>query len=337
MANYNVDIGISVTGQNGLKTLETKLKKITQEVKDAEKAFVDFNQRLKSFDQRRQDRKKLELDLLKSSRSRLLAEKKFNEESQAGNRIARQKTAEFLKQQRILKAGGNQFPGGVGPQQAPLQGPRQAPGFQGVAAKRVEAQVRRNAQASIEAARRVSQIELALDRKLEMAGLEREMNIFKNKEKLAVQSFNNEKKRNKQQVADFDKRLRQATTARSAAGKQKSKNRSDLALGIGFPLLFGGGAGSIAGGALGALGGGGMGGQVLGSAIGGQLDQFAQRTTSLAQALRGAGDVTAELEGFIGVLNSETSRRIRNLQESGQTARAADAAFKELSKNYWRG
>ena len=156
MANYNVDIGISVTGQNGLKTLETKLKKITQEVKDAEKAFVDFNQRLKSFDQRRQDRKKLELDLLKSSRSRLLAEKKFNEESQAGNRIARQKTAEFLKQQRILKAGGNQFPGGVGPQQAPLQGPQQAPGFQGVAAKRVEAQVRRNAQVSIEAAKKVS-------------------------------------------------------------------------------------------------------------------------------------------------------------------------------------
>ena len=94
--------------------------------------------------------------------------------------------------------------------------------------------------------------------------------------------------------------------------------------------MFGGGAGSIAGGALGSVGG--MGGQVLGSAIGGQLDQFAQRTTSLAQALRGAGDVTQELEGFIGVLNSETSRRIRNLQESGQTARAADAAFKELSK-----
>ena len=285
MANYNVDIGVSVTGQNGLKTLETKLKKITQEVKDAEKAFVDFNQRLKSFDQKRQDRKKLELDLLKSSRSRLLAEKKFNEESQAGNKIARQKTAEFLKQQRILKAGGNQFPGGVGPQQAPLQGPRQAPGFQGVAAKRVEAQVRRNAQASIEAAKRVSQIELALDRKLEMAGLEREMNIFKNKEKLAVQSFQNQKRRNKQQVADFDKRLKKATTAGSGGGAAKGGNKGaqNLALGIGFPLLFGGGVGSVAGGALGSVGG--MGGQVLGSAIGGIIDQTVSNIAKLGQAL----------------------------------------------------
>tara|TARA_R100000988_G_scaffold10710_2_gene5865 strand:- start:7004 stop:9682 length:2679 start_codon:yes stop_codon:yes gene_type:complete len=113
-------------------------------------------------------------------------------------------------------------------------------------------------------------------------------------------------------------------------GFLRSRLGQNLALGGGFPLLFGGGAGSIAGGLLGSAGG--FGGQILGSALGQQLDQFAQKTTDLSQALEGAGDVTQALESFIGRLNSETSRRIKNLQQSGQVAKAADAAFKELSQ-----
>jgi len=118
--------------------------------------------------------------------------------------------------------------------------------------------------------------------------------------------------------------------AAGGGGFLQSKLGQNLALGGGFPLLFGGGAGSIAGGLLGSAGG--FGGQILGSALGQQLDQFAQKTTDLSRALEGAGDVTQALEVFIGRLNSETSRRIKNLQESGQTAKAADAAFKELSQ-----
>ena len=300
MANYNVDIELAVKGN----------QRVEQQLKRLEELVVKIGSEAKNIDLGGQVRLKGEQRILKEKiKSFGIAQK----ELKVSQEIAR------LASQRAK--GLSQFGKPIGPS---------ASGFQQF--QKEKQRILENAQLDTKIAKQISQIELALDRKLEMAGLKREMNIFKNKEKLAVQSFNNEKERNKQQVADFDKRLRQATTARSAAGKQKSKNRSDLALGIGFPLLFGGGAGSIAGGALGALGGGGMGGQVLGSAIGGQLDQFAQRTTSLAQALRGAGDVTQELEGFIGVLNSETSRRIKNLQESGQTARAADAAFKELSK-----
>ncbi len=300
MANYNVDIELAVKGN----------QRVEQQLKRLEKLVVEIGSKAKAIDLGGQVRLKGEQRILKEKIKNFGIAQKELKVSQEIARLASQRAR-----------GLSQFGKPIGPS---------ASGFQQF--QKEKQRILENAQLDTKIAKQISQIELALDRKLEMAGLEREMNIFKNKEKLAVQSFNNEKKRNKQQVADFDKRLRQATAARSAAGKQKSKNRSDLALGIGFPLLFGGGAGSIAGGALGALGGGGMGGQVLGSAIGGQLDQFAQRTTSLAQALRGAGDVTQELEGFIGVLNSETSRRIRNLQESGQTARAADAAFKELSK-----
>ena len=71
-----------------------------------------------------------------------------------------------------------------------------------------------------------------------------------------------------------------ALAAQQKAGKQGFSN---LALGIGFPLLFGGGAGSVAGGALGSVGG--MGGQVLGSAIGGIIDQTVSNIAKLGQAL----------------------------------------------------
>lgn len=262
-------------------------------------------------------------------KDRAVAERKFIELTEAGNRAARQRTAEFLRQQRILKAGGNQFPGGVGPQQAPLQGPQQAPGFQGVAAKRVEAQVRRNAQVSIEAAKKVSQIELALDRKLEMAGLEREMNIFKNKEKLAVQSFKNEKRRNKQQVADFDKRLRQSTAAKSSARKQSNQAASNLALGIGFPLLFGGGAGSVAGGALGSVGG--MGGQVLGSAIGGIIDQTVANIAKLGQALNPLTADIGAVTAAAGESGTAFEQLTRELEEAVGKEKALAVATEQLA------
>jgi hypothetical protein len=52
---------------------------------------------------------------------------------------------------------------------------------------------------------------------------------------------------------------------------------------VGFPLLFGGGLGSIVGGGLGALGG--FGGSVLGSAIGQLLDGVAESIATLGKAL----------------------------------------------------
>ncbi len=109
----------------------------------------------------------------------------------------------------------------------------------------------------------------------------------------------------------------------------RAKGRQSAALGVGFPLLFGGGAGSIAGGLLGSAGG--FGGQILGSAVGQQVDQFASKLVGLAGALDGAGGSTQALETLLGDLDSETRRRIQNLEKSGQSALAADAAFQKLS------
>jgi len=106
------------------------------------------------------------------------------------------------------------------------------------------------------------------------------------------------------------------------------------ALGVGFPLLFGGGAGSIGGGLLGSAGG--FGGQILGSAIGQQIDQFAQKAGDLSKALDGLGGSTQALEALIGTLDTATAKRIQNLEQSGQAAKAANESFKILSDTIGR-
>ena len=114
---------------------------------------------------------------------------------------------------------------------------------------------------------------------------------------------------------------------------QAAKRRSAAVTAGAFPLLFGGGPGQAIGGAI----GGGLTGKMFGGTtvalqvLGGSLDTLANDAVTLSAALDGAGDASAALEVFIGRVDNATKSRITNLQQSGQTARAADAAFKKLS------
>ena len=103
----------------------------------------------------------------------------------------------------------------------------------------------------------------------------------------------------------------QADRAAKSQERFKKKLKESLKLGVGFPLLFGGGPGSIAGGAIGALSGGGFGGQILGSAIGQQIDQLISGISEISTAietidverLRSAGvRITAELKNQVDLL-----------------------------------
>ena len=80
---------------------------------------------------------------------------------------------------------------------------------------------------------------------------------------------------------------RTAAAENKKAKAQKNRRFQQGALGVGFPLLFGGGPGSILGGLAGSAGG--FGGQILGSALGAQFDQFAEKAKNLSRALDGAG------------------------------------------------
>lgn len=92
------------------------------------------------------------------------------------------------------------------------------------------------------------------------------------------------------------------------AGSQGG-NLQSAALGVGFPLLFGGGAGSIAGG----LGGSafGFGGQILGSALGQQLDKLA------AFALKAGAALNDPINGFeeLIALSREYGREVKGQQK----------------------
>ena len=142
-------------------------------------------------------------------------------------------------------------------------------------------------------------------------------------------------------IAGVNNRIKNAQLKgqRGGSGVPAAKNRRSgfgapgggIGSSIGFPLLFGGGAGSIAGGVIGSLLGG-FDKAILGSGIGAQVDAFGAKLIDLSGALEGAGGSTQALEALIGDLDTETARRINNLEKSGQTALAADVAFERLRK-----
>ena len=94
----------------------------------------------------------------------------------------------------------------------------------------------------------------------------------------------------------------------------------NLALGAGFPLLFGGGAGAVGGSVLGSFFGSGFGGQILGGALGQVLDQAVQSAAKLGTALQTL-DLRALEESGIRV-NANLETQVQLLRQAGDAAGA---------------
>ena len=113
--------------------------------------------------------------------------------------------------------------------------------------------------------------------------------------------------------------------------QQRIKTLEQVGLGAGFPLLFGGGAGSVLGGAAGGLTGS-FGAQIAFSAIGQQIDQFVASMVNAGKALTsvgGAADFMAEKSLF----SSDAMQfRIEKLIEEGKVTEAAALMTKEMAK-----
>ena len=105
-----------------------------------------------------------------------------------------------------------------------------------------------------------------------------------------------------------------------ATQKQVGKFGENLALGAGFPLLFGGGPGSVAGSVLGSFVGSGFGGQILGSALGQILDQLIQKTAQLGSALQTLDLSKIEKSGIR--INANLATQIDLLRQTGQAVEA---------------
>ena len=121
--------------------------------------------------------------------------------------------------------------------------------------------------------------------------------------------------KNRERAADRKHRQEQA------AGRQKE----NLMLGAGFPLLFGGGVGSVGGGVGGALLGNkmgmpGFGAQILGSAIGAMMDTAVQKAAKLGEALK-----SMSMQDLVdsGVrVSAELQTQVTALQRIGQMEQA---------------
>lgn len=101
-----------------------------------------------------------------------------------------------------------------------------------------------------------------------------------------------------------------------------------LAAGIGFPLLFGGGPGSVIGGAVGSAGG--FGTQILASAIGGIIDQTIANVAKLGQALN---PLTADIDAIVeaaGESNTAFGQLVKDLEKVAGKEAALAAATAQL-------
>ena len=114
-------------------------------------------------------------------------------------------------------------------------------------------------------------------------------------------------------------------SGKGGLGFNPNPTGENLALGAGFPLLFGGGAGQVAGGLVGSFFGGGFGGQILGSAIGQILEDAQRRIAEIGNALK-----LLNMDGLrdsVVFVNAELETTVRRLVEAGdaQTAQAIAA------------
>jgi lambda family phage tail tape measure protein len=127
-------------------------------------------------------------------------------------------------------------------------------------------------------------------------------------------------------------------TARSAASKRFQGIINSAAIGGGFPLLFGQGAGASAGGLLGgglggALGGaGGFAGGIVGSLIGTQFDKLKASAIGLADALKAPSEALAAMEASGIKVGSALKNTVDALEATGRAAEAQALVFAELEK-----
>ena len=118
--------------------------------------------------------------------------------------------------------------------------------------------------------------------------------------------------------------------ARRAGRARAGRGFQNAALGVGFPLLFGGGAGSIAGGLLGSTRG--FGGQILGSAIGQQVDQAVAAIVKLGQALNPlTGDIDAVAKAA-GLAGTSFASLLKEYEKQEGTQAALREATEALSQ-----
>jgi len=135
--------------------------------------------------------------------------------------------------------------------------------------------------------------------------------------------------KDKEALNRFDQELSKRTKAKQSAKADRGKQAENLMLGAGFPLLFGGGPGQVAGGLLGSFAGTGFGGQIIGSALGQQLEDAVKRIADIGNALDKL-DMNA-LRDSVVYVNADLETTVRRLTESGEALQAQEFAAEQVA------
>ena len=158
-------------------------------------------------------------------------------------------------------------------------------------------------------------------------------------------------RKRKRDINTIDKENKKLDRQNKLAEKEKTRNRNrklnNIGAAAGFPLLFGGGLGSIAGGVTGAVIGG-FGGSIVGAALGQQLDKLGAAALNTAKAFDNVASNLDVILKKLGETNTTIGGRATFLAGEGFTNQAAAAVqlraqetlgnkrvqeFKELAKS----
>ena len=115
-----------------------------------------------------------------------------------------------------------------------------------------------------------------------------------------------------------------------ARRRQRTKRAEGVALGAGFPLLFGGGPGAVLGGAAGGLTGS-FGAQIALSALGQQVDQFVASVAEAGQAFNSTGGALDFMREKSLFSSAATEERAAVLEELGRVEELATLLTEELT------
>jgi murein DD-endopeptidase MepM/ murein hydrolase activator NlpD len=187
-----------------------------------------------------------------------------------------------------------------------------------------------------------SQAEIALNDK-----------VFKDKQekqkKLADEEIRLFKQSAKEELADFDRRLKNREAAKKkaqASSPFQGGLRQALGEGLiggGFPLLFGQGAGASAGGLAGGFAGGLIGGSfgfglsIAGTAIGQAVDTTIKNLSDLAAGLKSPNDGLAALEANGFRVSDSLKFQVDQLQSVGRAYDAQTLVLQEVEKRLGGG
>ena len=364
MADYGVNIKVKVQGQNAAKQLGEQVREIVNGLEAADRAFTRFSNNLKSFDQRRAQRK-INEELDKTAQKyreldRLQRQLLANDNSAIKAAEKRAKLEEFIsknisagrmrRRARFLRGDPEQYPSGANQPFAPDP--------------MVAIKKQRDAEAKF--AREIFDIEQDFARKLNNTEIDLLQEKIKREMDAQQEIFNNAMRLNQKAADDFDRRLAQATRNRSeatrltgqtspiggavgipgspaalaaAARAQRIKSAQGSALiGGAFPLLFGQGLGAAAGGAAGGFGGGMIGGEfgfglsLVGTQIGTLIDRLATKAIDLGKALDPLTADTEAIIGAVGKSNTAFASLVQELEAAGESAFALELASQELER-----